>query len=331
MTHVVVDWAGRSAEQLVPIDSLLPADSPRLAGESVEHARVLADSDAVLPPIVVHRSTMRVIDGMHRLRAAALRGQREVLVRFHEGDDDEAFIVAVETNIAHGLPLSRADRTAAAVRILTMRPQWSDRRIAGVTGLAASTVGSIRRRSANLGDSGDRLGQDGKVHPRDRTTGRLRAAEFIKENPAASIRAVARAAGVSPATAMDVRNRLRQGRSPLPRESPGPGKYAAQHDHTARKARLVDAEAVLTSLRKDPTLRFADRGRVLLRWLDTHTVGLEQWKQHAHHVPPHSVHAIVKLARQNSAAWLEFAQYLEAGRLRTQHATRNRDAGALEP
>ncbi|MFD1047646.1 ParB/RepB/Spo0J family partition protein, partial [Kibdelosporangium lantanae] len=108
-------------EELVPIDSLLPANSPRLAGESIEHAQVLAASAADLPPIVVQRGTMRVIDGMHRLRAARMRGQNEILVRFYDGDDDEAFIVAVRTNVTHGLPLSQADRTAAAARIIEMR------------------------------------------------------------------------------------------------------------------------------------------------------------------------------------------------------------------
>ncbi|MFD1048734.1 serine hydrolase, partial [Kibdelosporangium lantanae] len=110
MSHpqVVANWADYTEER-VPIDSLLPADSPRLSGESMEHARMLAASEAELPPIVVHRPTRRVIDGMHRLKAAALRGQDDILVRFYEGDDEDAFIVAVETNIAHGLPLSLAD------------------------------------------------------------------------------------------------------------------------------------------------------------------------------------------------------------------------------
>ncbi len=42
------------------------------------HARSLAQTEADLPPIVVHRTTTRVIDGMHRLTAAGLRGEREI-------------------------------------------------------------------------------------------------------------------------------------------------------------------------------------------------------------------------------------------------------------
>ena len=67
----------------VPVSSLLSGDSPRLAGENLEHVQLLAVVQG-LPPILVHRSTMRVIDGMHRLRAAKLRGDETIAVRSEE-------------------------------------------------------------------------------------------------------------------------------------------------------------------------------------------------------------------------------------------------------
>src|SRR5262245_51146343 len=76
----------------VPVEELLPADSPRLSGENETHAWLLAETEAALPPIVVHRETMRVIDGMHRLRAAVLRGQKTIAVKFFEGDEKDAFV-----------------------------------------------------------------------------------------------------------------------------------------------------------------------------------------------------------------------------------------------
>lgn len=95
----------------VPISALLPADSPRLAGESAEHVRMLADSGAKFPPIIVHRPSMRVIDGMHRLRATTLRGCATIEVQFvDDGEGPELFVLAVAANIAHGLPLTSADR-----------------------------------------------------------------------------------------------------------------------------------------------------------------------------------------------------------------------------
>ena len=70
---------------------------------------------------------MRVIDGTHRLRAALLRGVDVIDVLYFDGPDADAFVLAVELNHTHGLPLSRADRTAAAERIIGSHPDWSDR------------------------------------------------------------------------------------------------------------------------------------------------------------------------------------------------------------
>ncbi len=131
---------------MVPVSALQDADSPRISGEDAEHVRRLAEV-AQWPPITVHRPSMRVIDGMHRLNAARLRGQGEIEVRFFDGTAPEAFVLAVRLNTRHGLPLSLSDRKAAADRILASHPQWSDRLVASVTGLAAKTVAEIRRRA----------------------------------------------------------------------------------------------------------------------------------------------------------------------------------------
>ena len=56
----------------IGLEALEPADSPRLNGIDVEHVRRLAQGDAVLPPILVDRSTRRVIDGAHRIAAARM-------------------------------------------------------------------------------------------------------------------------------------------------------------------------------------------------------------------------------------------------------------------
>lgn len=135
-----------AAPVLVPISSLVPADSPWLTGENLEHVKLLAMARN-LPPILVQRSTMRVIDGMHRVRAAQFRGETAIPVTFFEGDDSEVFLRAVDANIKHGLTLSLTDREAAADRILVDYPHWSDRTVAAASGLSRTTVGAIRRRS----------------------------------------------------------------------------------------------------------------------------------------------------------------------------------------
>ena len=127
---------------VLAISSLVLAESPRQSGESADHVEVLAESEAQLPPIVVHGQSMRVIDGMHRIRAAVLRGEEKIEARIYHGTEDDAFVLAVQLNIAHGLPLSRADRTAAAVRIMRSHPRWSNRMVASaiLCGLAHCSV-----------------------------------------------------------------------------------------------------------------------------------------------------------------------------------------------
>jgi hypothetical protein len=51
------------------------------------------------------------------------------------------------------MPMSLADHKVAAERIVTSYPQWSNRMVAEVTGIAAKTVAKIRYRSAGP-DSG---------------------------------------------------------------------------------------------------------------------------------------------------------------------------------
>ncbi|MEV7712354.1 ParB/RepB/Spo0J family partition protein [Streptomyces sp. NPDC088270] len=121
--------------------------SPRFREEDVEHTRALAEIAAeLLPPIIVHRPSMTVVDGLHRSRAALLRGEHTIRARFFDGTPEEAFLLSVRANRAHGLPLSLFERKAAAARLITMFPGRSDRSIAASAGLSDKTVARLRRR-----------------------------------------------------------------------------------------------------------------------------------------------------------------------------------------
>lgn len=189
----------------VPVLALRAAGSPRLNGEDKAHIARLAETETPLPPILVNRRTMRVIDGMHRLMAASLQGRETIDVIFIDGSEAGIFVRAVQENIAHGLPLSQADRRAAAERIIASHPHMSDRAIGHSADLAAKTVAGIRKRSSeDLPQSNARVGRDGRVRPLNSGEGRRRAAELLVQQPEASLRDVARAAGISPATVLDV-------------------------------------------------------------------------------------------------------------------------------
>ncbi|MEU9072184.1 ParB/RepB/Spo0J family partition protein [Streptomyces sp. NPDC048109] len=362
-----------SPVEMISISTLRPpAHSPRAEGEDPEHARILADSDADLPPIIVHRASMRVIDGMHRLRAASLRQEIDIPVRFFEGPEEEAYILGVAENTRHGRPLSSTERTAAALRILRSHPLWSNRAISAVAGISPKTVATLRSADGAIPEAGARLGRDGRVRPLDASSGRRRAGELIAANPNASLRQIAEAAGISTGTVRDVRDRLRRGEDPVPfRPRPGiprtkkhtlekengnllkwqstreseprratplrsadvrlaerpsepaelrpaqqrsgvrwpaeqdPASAHANPAHGVGRSRLID------TLSRDPSLRYSEEGRHLLRLLATHMVPEHRREELARRVPPHCAQAVSIAARECAAAWARFAEELD--------------------
>ncbi|MFJ2833627.1 ParB N-terminal domain-containing protein [Streptomyces sp. NPDC087263] len=302
----------------VDIASISTAESPRSLGEDPDHIHALSEAEVPLPPIIVHRSTMQVVDGAHRLRAAELRGDKHIKVRFFDGSKADAFVLAVGSNIAHGLPLSMADRKAAAARIIVSHSQWSDRMIASVSGISAGTVAEVRRRtSAEDVDSGNRIGQDGRVRPVSSAAGRELASRLIMANPGLSLRQIARASGISPETARDVRNRMSRGEDPLPKprgaENAAGGRRAEVLSRAtavapaAEEVPMAERLAAVHRLKSDPALRFNETGRKLLRLLNVNMLSAEEWQEIIENVPPHCSTIVATLARECAGMWDEIA------------------------
>ncbi|MDQ3764731.1 MAG: ParB/RepB/Spo0J family partition protein [Actinomycetota bacterium] len=291
-------------------------------GEDERHVLALAEFEGKLPPILVHRPTMRVIDGMHRLRAVQLRGQDKIDVHFFDGDTESAFVLAVRVNTAHGLPLTLADRRAAAARIFASKPQWSDRAIASVTGLSAKTVRTLRGRSTEENPQlNARVGRDGRVRPLSSVEGRLAASKMMQEQPTASLREIAKVIGISIGTARDVRERLRRGDDPVrPRQRQAVengltprgnlNERACPSKRVSEQTNLVNHLQTMQQLRRDPSLRLNDDGRIVLRWLDAHVINLNEWADLVGKIPSHCKIVIADLARSVANVWCEFAKEL---------------------
>ena len=292
-----VDASSGDPVVLIDLDDLREGGSPRVAGVDESHVDVLAGVLDKVPPILVHRESLRVIDGVHRVRAARLLGRTRLPARLVDADADDAFVAAVRANTEHGLPLTVADRKAAAATILRSHPHWSDRMIADVVGLSAKTVATTR-----TDDGVARTGRDGKVRPLDGPRRRRVAARLLAENPDLSLRQVAKMAGISPETARSVKVRLARGEDP------------AGHDRAA-PARAVppqpDWTTVVRRLRADPSLRFTETGRALLRLMDAHAVSTGRWESIAGGVPAHARSTVAAMAGEFARAWHSFAEQLE--------------------
>ncbi|MET9857097.1 ParB N-terminal domain-containing protein [Streptomyces sp. NPDC006450] len=211
----------KNLEQLPACDVLVNALSAgvplRRSGTDAAHIQLLVDAagSAELPPILVQIDGYRIIDGLHRLEAAKLRGDSSIKARFVDCSNSEALVIAMTANGSHGLPLSKADRVSGARRVLGSHPDWSDRAVARITGLSAKTIASMRETSGEGTPlDGKRIGRDGRRRPVGPGEGRRRAAEYIAAHPDAPLRQVARETDVSLGTVHDVSARLRRGESP---------------------------------------------------------------------------------------------------------------------
>lgn len=295
----------------VPVAVISGGITLRRSGPSQQHVRALAESDEPLPPILVQRATMNIIDGAHRLLAARMRGQEEIDVRLYDGDQASCFVMAVRANVTHGLPLSLADRKAAATSIIRFYPNWSDRMIASVSGLAAGTVAGLRRRpSADNTQLCGRVGRDGRARPVNSAERRRMAAEIIAENAEASLREIALRAGISPETARKVRLQSRNGSA----KSAGPQRRDAAQP------------TALQALGRDPALRSREQGRLLLRMLSALAVLEEYGDRILREIPLHDMKRVAEASRECSRAWEKFADLAERQGMAASASERSRNS-----
>ncbi|ORA45340.1 hypothetical protein BST19_20425 [Mycobacterium bouchedurhonense] len=323
--------------------------SARTQGLDHSHAKALAQCPDLLPPIVVHESSLRVIDGLHRVRAAQIRGQDEIAVAIFDGGEEEAFALSALLNTRHGLPLALEERKESAARILLNNPEWSDRFVASFVGLSPKVVANIRQRSTS--DSRQlnrRIGRDGKARPVDPVSGRLRAAALLTQTPGLSLRQLARAADISVSTARDVRIRLDNGDDPVPErlrgaldgrdgggadvlspggEMPTPGEHGEAGsderpptvsmdipwgDELRAERKAVSFDVVLERLKRDPAVRFNEAGRHLIRQLLAAQAAVTNCRQVLPFVPTHSLGTVADLAVTQAQAWQQLAELADA-------------------
>jgi transposase len=300
----------------VEIAALIISGSPRREAENAEHIRILAQVESGLPAILVHAPTMRVIDGVHRIGARLLQGRRSIEAEFFDGSEEDAFVLAVQANTSHGLPLSLADREAAAERILCSHSCRSDRAIAAVVGLSATTVALLRVRSTEeCEQSNGRLGRDGRIRPITPQPGRLRAAEVVAAHPTASVREVAKLAAVSVGTAHDVIARISRGLDPLrTQRDDNPVETSACGDRDVlrkvQRDNWTEMAARYQLLCSDPSLRYTEQGRSLLRWLKQHMIEPSEWHAAVDAVPEHWASTVAELAKACAEEWQRVARTL---------------------
>jgi DNA-binding SARP family transcriptional activator len=208
---------------------------------------------------------MRALYGTGR-QGEALEACREVvrLLADELGIAPGAELRAVHQEILRGTPIEARPPVRQPVRQLPMA-------IPGFVGRQAEVarIGEILRPDARnglpvvvvTGPAG--VGKTTLAVHASTAAARQLAGELIAAHPEASLRQIARSTGLAPSTVLDVRNRLRSGQDPVP---------TGQRQPAARPSAL-DRAAAIQTLRADPSLRFSEAGRTLLRWIDAGPVG----------------------------------------------------------
>jgi hypothetical protein len=118
-----------------------------------------------------------------------------------------------------------------------------------------------------------------------------------------------------------VRKRLRRGESSTLSKQrdvdqrngqPKHDKPANRHDSKiVRRTTVKDRALILQNLKRDPSLRLADAGRVLIRLLHALTIGTKEWDRLIDSVPAHCTPMVSDAARACADAWQELADQLE--------------------
>jgi hypothetical protein len=111
---------------------------------------------------------------------------------------------------------------------------------------------------------------------------RRRIAELLAGDPHQSLRRVAAAAGTSPTTVMDVRDRLLKGQDPLPPR-------LRQH------------------WQRDPVLAADPQTAAFATWFDSRSVSDGDWEDFIDTVPMTRLFQVIDDARRRAESWQRFA------------------------
>jgi DNA-binding Lrp family transcriptional regulator len=297
----VVLQSSDSAPATVRVDAVVPGPALRVRKRETD-PRQPCDPQS-WPPIVVERSTLTLVDGHRRVRAAKRFGWDELTVEWFDGDEADVVIAFVRLNMRHDDELDREECREATRCLLSLRPEWSDRRVAELCHISPKTVAVERARLRETGradaESDARIGRDGRVRPLDARAQRARIAEAIKCNPRASLRSIARPIGVSPETVRRVR-------------------AAMENDGSIERSPFEVVEVDLSFTRRRPPAWKPDTAftsqdeaaevATFLERTDTSSIDPEQ---HSRAIPLSRVYEVADEARRRAAFWQRMAELVE--------------------
>jgi hypothetical protein len=131
----------------------------------LEDLRRLPDEELILD--VTPDGPYFIVLSQHRGQIAREKDMSVVTCDVYpQTDDGDVRQLAYDTNLAHGLKLSPADKAQRAREVLLAHPHWSDPMIAARVGVSDKTIAAARRRmgaNSEIPKSEKRVGGDGRT------------------------------------------------------------------------------------------------------------------------------------------------------------------------
>lgn len=296
---------------VVALASLPVGHAWRADGLNDARVAALAARYAHLPPVLVRRHDLLVVDGAHTVAAARRLGMQVAHVQWFEGTWAEATEAFVRRNsVVDALCLTADDRRALIHSTLRTEPTWSDRRIAQVCGVSPKMIARGRAGATSLEPihgAEKRLGRDGRARPVRAGAMRSSILQKLEQHPDASLRTIASALGVSPETVRSVR-RERQGCSE-PTARVGSRQFGALVDEVLARPR----PELPAPWRGDSAFSSTTEGETFVAWFESSNV--VDHPSRIDEVPLSRIYEIADEARRRAAFWSAFADSVE-GRAR---------------
>lgn len=131
---------------------------PRLQVDGTHVSRLAEAIRAgeTLPPVLAEVTDHRVVDGVHRVKAALRAGGlgARISVQFREyADDAERFMAAVDANSRHGRGLCTVDRVHSLIR--GQQLGLTDTQLSRVMGVTVERIGELRCTRVAIGPDGE--------------------------------------------------------------------------------------------------------------------------------------------------------------------------------
>jgi ParB-like chromosome segregation protein Spo0J len=261
------------------------------------------------PPILVRAANNEVLDGNHRWGAAQRLNRPGIRAVVVDCDDVEAFELAVSANGSHGKPLSLAEKKASAAHMVATSSA-SDSHVAKVCGLSRPTVAALRPvQPAEVNRLDKRKGADNKHRPADPVAGREAASAYLDEQPDAPLRDVAKAAGVSPSTAGDVKKRKEAGDDPVPAGLRAVPPLPETTDVSVGD--VIITFPIKGRWKLDPACQATNQGREFGRWMDRNLPDRDRSLAITGSCPAALTRGAVIAARAAAKHWNDVADAIE--------------------